>query len=103
MRIVCSPSPSERTVSSLKEELEQIRADRVKAEQALKASESSLSKLSMQHSQEVTTLRRELKSLQSNAKLAETVAELKEQNEELERVLASKTQEIEENDDRFTE
>lgn len=86
----------------MKEELEQARADCAKAQEAVKASEANLTTKSMQHAQEVTTLRRELKSLQSNAKLADTVAELKEQNEEMERLLQSKCQEIEENDERFT-
>lgn len=74
----------------------------MRAQEAVKVSEATLTTKTMQHAQELTTLRRELKSLQSNANLAETVAELKEQNEEMERLLQSKCEEIEENDERFT-
>ncbi|TDL26365.1 hypothetical protein BD410DRAFT_783402 [Rickenella mellea] len=78
-------------IVSLKDELSQVGEQLVIAEKAAKAAETKLAFFSTQHENTAA----------SHRKAIQTVTELKEQNEELERVLRSKCVEIEENDDKF--
>ncbi|GJE89619.1 hypothetical protein PsYK624_057230 [Phanerochaete sordida] len=89
--------------AALKEQVEKARADYTRSEKEAKAAEISLSLQAVQHEKIVRDLRNELESLQESSKLAETVEELREQNQEMEDLLKAKCLEIEENDDRFIE
>lgn len=57
----------------------------------------------IQHEQAVAALRRDLNALRANPKLEDKVIELEERHQEMEELLRSKCQEIEENDDRVLE
>ncbi|GBE77563.1 hypothetical protein SCP_0104410 [Sparassis crispa] len=92
---------SEKQVTSLKEELERSHADYTRIEKACKAAEVNLSMQVIQSEQSISALRREVSSLRASPKLEEIIAELKEQNTEMEELLRKKSVEIEENDDRF--
>lgn len=94
---------SERELSLLKQELEQTRSDYIKSEKACKAAEAASAMQTIQHEQDLASLRRQLQALRESPKLEETIIELQEKNAEMEELLKSKCQEIEENDDRFIE
>ena len=94
---------SERELTALKEQLERARSDYVLAEKAGKSAEINLSLQTVQNEKLVSSLRKELAALRESSKLEGTVAELKEQNAEMEELLRAKCLEIEDNDDRFIE
>jgi len=94
---------SERIISALKAELERTRADYSRSEKAGKSAEMELSLLKTQHEQSVAHLQRQLNSLRPNPKKDVSIAELQEKIHEIDGLMRSKTQEIEENDDRFIE
>lgn len=73
----------------------------VEWEKAARSAEVKLDLQAAQHNKTVESLRKELAALQKTAKLEETVLDLQERNAEMEELLRSKCQEIEENDDRF--
>ena len=96
-------SSSHKQVAVLREQLEKARADYVRAETEAKTAEINLSLQAVQHDKIISTLRKELETLQEAATLQQTVDDLREQNQEMEDLLKAKCQEIEENDDRFIE
>ena len=73
----------------------------VEWEKAARSAEVKLDLQTAQHNKAVESLKKELAVLQETAKLEETVLDLQERNAEMEELLRSKCQEIEENDDRF--
>ena len=90
-------------MAALKEQVEKVRADYIRAEKEAKTAEITLSLQAVQHEKTVSNLHKELEALQEAAKLHETVEELRVQNQEMEELLKAKCLEIEENDDRFIE
>jgi hypothetical protein len=58
---------------------------------------------STQHDQAVASLKREIQLLQASARPDERIQELEEKIHYMDELMRSKTQEIEENDDRFIE
>lgn len=90
---------SERTISSLNAELENVNSHLVEVEKACNTAEVNLSLQSVQHKREVGQLHRELDSLKARADLEKAVSELEERNNEMEELLRRKCEEIEENDD----
>jgi hypothetical protein len=94
---------SERVISTLRAELERAHADYSRSEKAGKSAEMELSLFKAQHEQTVTHLQRQLDALRPNPKQDELIAELQERIQGMDSLMRSKTQEIEENDDRFIE
>ncbi|OCH89537.1 hypothetical protein OBBRIDRAFT_778313 [Obba rivulosa] len=90
-------------LSALKQQLERTRNDYIMSEKACKAAEAASAMQSIQHEQDLASLRRQLQALRESPKLEDTIIELQEKNAEMEELLKSKCQEIEENDDRFIE
>ncbi len=56
---------------------------------------------SIKHKEVVDSLNAQLGRMQADGELRETILELQEKNEDLEKMLQEKNVEIEENDDRF--
>lgn len=94
---------SEQEIAALAEKLNLVQSSFQQSEQAAKATEIKLSFEIAQDEQTIASLRREVESLRGNASLQETIADLREKNEEMEQLLRAKCLEIEENDDRFIE
>ena len=92
---------SESDVDALKKQLEDTRIAQVQWEKTAKSAEVKLDLQVAQHNKAVDSLRKELAALQDTARLADTVTDLEEKNQEMDVLLKAKCQEIEENDDRF--
>jgi len=75
----------------------------MQAEREGKAAEIQLTFQTTQHNQTVTSLKREIQLLQAASQPDERVQELEEKISYMDELMRSKTQEIEENDDRFIE
>ena len=88
---------------AIKTELEQVKGKYAHAERDGKAAEMQLTFLSAQHDQAVASLQREIQLLKASSTPDERVKELEEQIAYMDELMRSKTQEIEENDDRFIE
>ncbi|KAG9314126.1 hypothetical protein JVU11DRAFT_4911 [Chiua virens] len=87
----------------LKERLQQAELSLVESEEACKVAELNLTLQTTQHEKVVTTLRREVASLQSGPELRSALVDLEEKNHEMDGLLRAKCQEIEEYDDRILE
>ena len=85
----------------MKEKLDALRADYSRSEQNANAAEMQLTLQSVKHKEVVDSFNSQLARLQATSELQETVLELQEKNEDLEKLLQDKNGEIEENDDRF--
>lgn len=90
-------------MNSLKADLSRLRADHARSEQACKSAQMELSLKSGQHEHAVSSLRRELDILRTHPKQGDIITELNEKVQMMDDLMRSKTQEIEENDDRFIE
>jgi hypothetical protein len=73
------------------------------AERDGKAAEMQLTFQSAQHDQAVASLEREIQLLRATSRPDERIQELEEKIGYMDELMRSKTQEIEENDDRFIE
>lgn len=89
--------------AAVKAELEQVRERCAHAEREGKAAEMQLTFTTAHHDQTVTSLKREIQLLQAATRPDERVQELEEKISNMDSLMRSKTQEIEENDDRFIE
>ncbi|KAF8481889.1 hypothetical protein DFH94DRAFT_628217 [Russula ochroleuca] len=87
----------------IKTELEQVKEKHAHAERDGKAAEMQLTFQSAQHDQAVASLKREIQLLRASSMPDERVQELEEKISYMDELMHSKTQEIEENDDRFIE
>ncbi|THH21203.1 hypothetical protein EW146_g292 [Bondarzewia mesenterica] len=94
---------SEHDMSKLNADLEQLRANCARSEEAAKSAQMELTLRSTQHEHTLSTLRRQLEVLRSTPKQEEIIADLNEKIQIMDQLMRSKTQEIEENDDRFIE
>ncbi|KAF8586110.1 hypothetical protein K439DRAFT_1341719 [Ramaria rubella] len=94
---------SDHDVIKLKSEVERLRSEAAKFDEAAQAAEINLSFKSNQFEQKMAMMQRELQKQQSHHQCQENLAELNEKNEYLEEMLRMKSVEIEENDDRFIE
>jgi chromosome segregation ATPase len=90
-------------VAAVKIELGQVREKCAHAERDGKAAEIQLTFQSAQHEQSIASLRREIQLLRATSGPDERVQELEEKIGYMDELMRSKTQEIEENDDRFIE
>jgi hypothetical protein len=75
----------------------------MQAEREGKAAEIQLTFQTTQHNQTVASLKREIQLLQAASQPDERIQELEEKIGYMDELMRSKTQEIEENDDRFIE
>ncbi|KAH9065689.1 hypothetical protein EDB87DRAFT_1592501 [Lactarius vividus] len=94
-------SAHESTVA--KAELEQVKEKFAHAERDGKAAEIRLTFQAAQHDQAMASLKQEIQNLQAASKQDDRVQELEGKIEYMDALMRSKTQEIEENDDRFIE
>ena len=88
-------------VTSLKQQVEDVRSLQIEWQKTAKAAEVKLDLQTAQHNKTVEDLRKDITALEASAKLVDTVADLQERNAELDNLLKAKCDEIEENDDRF--
>ena len=88
-------------VTSLKQQVEDVRSVQIEWQKTAKAAEVKLDLQTAQHNKTVEDLRKDITALEASAKLVDTVADLQERNAELDNLLKAKCDEIEENDDRF--
>jgi hypothetical protein len=84
-------------------ELEQVGEKFAHAERDGKAAEMQLTFQAAQHEQAIASLKREIQLLRATPGDDERVQELEEKISYMDELMRSKTQEIEENDDRFIE
>jgi hypothetical protein len=89
--------------ATIKTELEQVKEKYMRAEREGKAAEMQLTFQTTQHNQAVASLKREIQLLQAASRPDERIQELEENISYMDELMRSKTQEIEENDDRFIE
>ena len=89
--------------AAVKAELEQMEEKYMRAERDGKAAEMQLTLQTTQHNQAVATLKREIQLLQAASRPDERIQEFEEKISYMDELMRSKTQEIEENDDRFIE
>jgi len=101
--LIDSIPPSETQVSTLTEELHQVRTNLALSEKAAKAAEININLQSAQHKREMAELQRKVTALQEQPDLQAALAELEERNNEMEELLRNKCAEIESNDDRALE
>ncbi|CDO73022.1 hypothetical protein BN946_scf185007.g76 [Trametes cinnabarina] len=94
---------SERHVSTLEAELQDLRNKCTALDKLAKSTEANLAMQTIQHEQTVASLKRELNTLRAQPRLEDEIADLREKNAEMEELLRAKCLEIEENDDRFIE
>jgi hypothetical protein len=94
---------SARESTAIKTELEQVKEKYAHAERDGKAAEMQLTFQSAQHDQAVASLEREIQLLRATSRPDERIQELEEKISHMDELMRSKTQEIEENDDRFIE
>jgi len=87
----------------VKTELEQVKEKYMQTEREGKAAEMQLTFQTTQHNQTVASLKREMQLLQAASQPDERIQELEEKIGYMDDLMRSKTQEIEENDDRFIE
>jgi hypothetical protein len=90
---------SARESTTIKTELEQVKEKYAHAE----AAEMQLTFQSAQHDKAVASLEREIQLLRATSRPDEKIQELEEKISYMDELMRSKTQEIEENDDRFIE
>lgn len=88
-------------MNDLRQRLNIARADHALSEQASKSAEMQLTLQNIKHKEVVESLNTQLASLRGSEKLEETILELQEKCDYLEKTLQEKNDEIEENDDRF--
>ncbi|KAI0285376.1 hypothetical protein BGY98DRAFT_1183192 [Russula aff. rugulosa BPL654] len=98
-----SRNSTARESTAIKTELEQVKEKYAHAERDGKAAEMQLTFQSAQHDQAVASLEREIQLLRATSRPDERVQELEEKISYMDELMRSKTQEIEENDDRFIE
>ncbi|KAI0294920.1 hypothetical protein BC826DRAFT_1104398 [Russula brevipes] len=89
--------------AAVKAELEQVKGNYARAERDGKAAEMQLTFHAAQHDQAVASLKREIQLLHAASRPDERIEELEEKISHMDQLMRSKTQEIEENDDRFIE
>ena len=89
--------------TTLKGNVERLRADLASSEKACKAAEVNLSLQNAQHKRETAEFQRELSALRIRPNVEQALSELEERNNEMEELLRAKCAEIEENDDRVLE
>jgi len=89
--------------TAVKTELEQVKEKYMQAEREGKAAEMQLTFQTTQHNQTVASLKREIQLLHAASQPDERIQELEEKISYMDELMRSKTQEIEENDDRFIE
>ncbi|KAH9964268.1 hypothetical protein BC827DRAFT_1127956 [Russula dissimulans] len=89
--------------AAVKVELEQVKEKCAHAERDGKAAEIQLTFVASQHDQTLAALKREIQLLRAATRPDERVQELEEKISYMDELMRSKTQEIEENDDRFIE
>lgn len=94
---------SENITTTLKGDIELLRASLARSEKACKAAEVNLSLQNAQHKRETAEFQRELSALRVRPNLEQALADLEERNNEMEELLRAKCAEIEENDDRVLE
>ncbi|KAF8560108.1 hypothetical protein OG21DRAFT_26712 [Imleria badia] len=94
---------SEDACMLLKESLQQSELTLAESEKAGKVAEFNLTLQTTQHEKVAAALRREIASLQYGPELRSALAELEEKNREMDDLLRTKCQEIEEHDDRILE
>ncbi|KAF8204088.1 hypothetical protein BJ912DRAFT_896040 [Pholiota molesta] len=94
---------SENTITTLKGDIDLLRASLARSEKACKAAEVNLSLQNAQHKRETAEFQRELSALRVRPNLEQALADLEERNNEMEELLRAKCAEIEENDDRVLE
>ena len=87
----------------MKTELEQVKEKFAHAERDGKAAEMQLTFQAAQHEQAIVPLKREIQLLRATPGQDERIQELEEKIDYMDELMRSKTQEIEENDDRFIE
>lgn len=87
----------------LKPEVERLRGEVAKLDEAAQAAEINLSLKTNQYEQKLAMMQRELVKQQSHSQCQETIAGLNEKIEYIESMLKMRLAEIEENDDRFIE
>jgi hypothetical protein len=97
------PCYSAHETASVKAELEQVKEKFAHAERDGKAAEMQLTFQMAQHEQVTISLKREIQLLRATPGNDERVQELEEKIGYMDELMRSKTQEIEENDDRFIE
>ncbi|KJA28405.1 hypothetical protein HYPSUDRAFT_197276 [Hypholoma sublateritium FD-334 SS-4] len=90
-------------ITTLKENVERLRADLARSEKACKAAEVNFSLQNAQHRRETADFQRELSALRIRPNVEQALSELEERNNEMEELLRAKCAEIEENDDRVLE
>lgn len=90
-------------MGELKTELEQVKGERFQAVQAEKSAQIELTLQRSRFEQTIASLRRQIDALKPNAQHEETIADLQDELQRMDDMLRAKTQEIEENDDRFLE
>jgi chromosome segregation ATPase len=94
---------SENKITSLTEAVDRTRAELIKAENAATTSQVSLAFQKAEHEKILSALREDIVVLRSRPNLEPVIAEMERKNSEMERILRSKCEEVEENDDRFIE
>ncbi|KAI0275128.1 hypothetical protein BC834DRAFT_851261 [Gloeopeniophorella convolvens] len=94
---------SERDCAVAKAALEEANEKFAHAERDGKAAEMQLTFQASQHEQALNSLRREIQTLQAMPRQDDKIQELEERIDYMDELMRSKTQEIEENDDRFIE
>lgn len=87
----------------LKTQLEQVKSERFQAVAAEKSAQIELTLQSSRYEQTVASLRRQIDALKPNIQHEEMIADLQDELQRMDDMLRAKTQEIEENDDRFLE
>lgn len=88
-------------LTKLKDQLDTVRTEYVRAEKEAKSAEMNLTLQTVQHEKLVSSLRSQLAGLEQTADLRDRIADLEEKNAQMDEWLKAKCLEIEENDDRF--
>lgn len=94
---------SERESQRLKAELEHVQGERFQAIKAEKSAQMELTLQSSRYEQTVSSLRRQIETLQPSAQQEEIIVDLRDELQRMDDMLRAKTQEVEDNDDRFLE
>ncbi|KAF5368578.1 hypothetical protein D9758_002180 [Tetrapyrgos nigripes] len=94
---------SERTISSLRSEIQQTTERLARVEKASSSAEVNLTLQTGHHKREVSQLQQEIKSLKSKPNFEPVVRELEERINEMEELLKRKCEEIEKHDDQTYE
>lgn len=94
---------SDHEVVRLKSEVEHLRGEVARLDEAAQIAEINLSFKTNQYEQKLAMMQRELQKQQNHHQCQDSIAELNEKIEYMEEMLRMKSVEIEENDDRFIE